>query len=345
MAETNRKTSGRQRRGLRNKSSQTMKRKKTQKDQKRDDVFPFGDLPEECRLKILSYLTDKEKCTAALVCTSWTNLIRTPCLWTKANFVDLLYRQKNKPFPIPSPTLECQVLKERVKNFVFHLVSRRALLRELKFEFDLHEGDEIWLKLVVYLLQMTHAQELHTIQFNWTYTPHVPWFLSGAAVDAKESRVTSFHKLLMVLKDTSRGVQGFTMPFDWSPYSVTLLCQFKCITTLELSKYWVFHGLPQRLLNKLLQELPKLRRFKLEVAVPFRDSESYPQYTMSSGTLEELDIAACSGFFLWSVTLPNLRHFWESRTAWSGPILPRKGTWISYLTVMVQAVGGQLLNL
>ncbi|XP_038070201.1 uncharacterized protein LOC119739361 [Patiria miniata] len=346
MSANNKKMFRRERRGFKSKVLLTMRRRKFlgQRDQKQDDIFPFGELPNECKVKILAYLTDKEKCTAALVCTSWTDLIRTPCLWTKADFVELLYHQKSRHIPIPSPALECQVLKEKVKNFVFHLVSRQALLRELLFEFDLHEGDEIWLKLLVYLLQMTHAQELHTIQCNWTYTPHIPWFLSGAAVDAKESRVTSFHKLLMILQESSPGIQGFTMPFDWSPCSISLLCRFKSITTLELSKYWVFHGLPQRLLNRLLQELPKLRRFKLEVAVPFRDSELYPQYTMSSETLEELDIAACSGFFLWSVTLPNLKRFCDARTAWTGPILPRKALKIQCLYNVVRN-GAPKLNI
>ena len=286
--------------------------------------FSFDELPAECKVKILSYLTDEEKCMAALVCTSWTRLIRTPCLWTKADFVELLYFRKRRHIPIPSPILECQVLKEKVKNFVFHLVSRQALIRELHFEFDLHDGGEIWLKLLIYSLRMAHAQELHTVRCNWMYTPHIPWFLDGAALSAKESRVTSFRKFLTVLNETSAGIHSFSMPFDWSPYSITLLCQFKEIRTLELSKYWVFHALPQRLLNMLLRELPKLRRFKLDVAIPFRDGEMYPQYTMTSETLEELDIAMCSGFFLWSVTLPNLKSFSDSRTAWSGPVLSRK---------------------
>ncbi|XP_071785013.1 uncharacterized protein [Asterias amurensis] len=285
--------------------------------------FLFQKLPNECKVQILSYLTDVEKCLASLVCTSFAQLMRTPCLWTKADFVELMFFSRRRPMPIPSPALECQVLKERVKNFVFHLVSRRALIRELVFEFDLHDGDEIWLKLLVYLLQMAHAQDLQIIKCNWTFTPHIPWFLDGAALGAKESRVNSFHKFLTVLQETSPGINMFSMPFDWSSYSITLLCNFKEITSLELSKYWVFQALPQTLLNSLLQDLPKLKRLKLEVAVPFRDWDLYPQYTLTSKTLEDLDISTCSGFFLWSVTLPNLRNFTDSRTAWGGPVLPR----------------------
>ena len=51
-----------------------------------DDLFPFNLLPVECQLHVLSFLSEVDKCNSALVCFSWSCLVRSGKLWRVADF-------------------------------------------------------------------------------------------------------------------------------------------------------------------------------------------------------------------------------------------------------------------
>ncbi len=286
--------------------------------------FPFQSLPTECLLKVFSFLTDVEKCQCARVCKVWAQLVRTPHLWVKADFKKLFFTmEKNGVETIARPSAsEYQRMKSKIRNYVFHLVSRRALLKSLTFSFDLQEGEEIWLKLLIHCLHETNSRELGRVVFNWVHTPH-PYMFSDSASHTKSSRILSFHKFLTALHHACPNIKSFAMPFDWSPLSLHLLGLFQNVKYLELYKYWVFRGTSQSAINKLLDQFPNLEKLKMDVAVKVKECESYPQYTISSKSLKELDIRDSNGFFLWSVTLPQLLSFQVNRACWSGPMIDR----------------------
>ena len=289
-----------------------------------DSKFPFQNLPTECKVKIFSYLSDVDKCQCACVCQIWAQLMRTPRLWTHADFKTLFVTvDKNGKETIARPSAsEYQRMKTKIRDYVYHLVSRKAFLKSLIFSFDLQEGDEIWLKLLIHCLRETNSRELCRIVFNWVHTPH-PYMFSDSTSHTKSSRILCFHKFLLALHEACPNVDFFAMPFDWSPLSLHLLSQFQNIKSLELYKYWVFRGTSQSAINKLLDNFPNLERLKMEVAVKVKESETYPQYTVCSKSLKELDIRESNGFFLWSVTLPQLQVFHVSRGRWSGPMIDR----------------------
>ena len=51
-----------------------------------EDFFPFNLLPVECQLHVLSFLSEVDKCNSALVCSSWSCLVRSSKLWRVADF-------------------------------------------------------------------------------------------------------------------------------------------------------------------------------------------------------------------------------------------------------------------
>ncbi len=53
----------------------------TRRRVKADDYFPFNSLPVECQLHVLSFLSEVDKCNSALVCASWSCLVRSGKLW------------------------------------------------------------------------------------------------------------------------------------------------------------------------------------------------------------------------------------------------------------------------
>lgn len=289
-----------------------------------ESEFPIQNLPTECQIKIFSFLPDEDKCRCAGLCRSWAELMRTPRLWTDANFKYLfLSTLANGAHALAKPSpQEYQRMKTKIRDYVYHLVSRKAFLKRITFAFDLQEGDEIWLKLLIHCLHETNSRELASVTFNWIHTPH-PYMFSDSASHTKSSRVLVFNKFMTALHHACPNVTSFAMPFDWSPLSLHLLSQFTNVTNLELYKYWVFRGTTQSAIDKLLNIFPNLTRLKMDVAVKNRQFESYPLYTIRSVSLQEVDIRDSNGFFLWSVNLPQLQVFHASRSSWCGPMIDR----------------------
>ncbi|XP_030831822.1 uncharacterized protein LOC579849 [Strongylocentrotus purpuratus] len=278
----------------------------------------FSRLPLECKVRIFSFLSDTEKCEIATVCSDWARVIRTPRLWQVADFTYALARSD-----LPKDKCEAiRCIKERATSYIYHFVSRGALLRCLFFELDIIEGEEIWLKFLIYLLKMTNSHELKVVHAEWTTSPEFMPF-QAEEMTWKSDRVKSFLCLLTTLSEMCPAIEEIHTPFDWSFSSVKALSTFKQLHTLELDKYWVFAVLREENLNYLLESLPRLKRFKLSVSVPLIGMLSFPQYIMSSESLEVLDISNSTCFFLRSVHLPALTSIATARNRWTGPLLSR----------------------
>lgn len=309
---------------------------------KRKSGLTFNCLPFECQLHIFSFLSSSEKCEAALTCKLWADMLRAPSLWMNADFTELLccksgriFRHSNRQLSLErTPTssanlihscpIPCHNLTRRVETYVKFLSKGNAQLKLLSFEFDLMEDREQWLHQILQLLTGANSAGLEKVFGRWAFTPHFQWRSVSLSLFDKQIRVSSFHKLLKKLVETSPSVQHFRIQFDWSMTSVELLCKFQKIHTLELSKYWVFVTTPQSSIDALLDGLPNLKRLRLEMVTPFQHGTPHLMYTIRSSTLEELDLRRSSGFFLLSVNLPKLRSFAAHREYWAGPVLSRK---------------------
>eukprot|EP00057_Strongylocentrotus_purpuratus_P005762 XP_003731716.1 PREDICTED: uncharacterized protein LOC100893183 [Strongylocentrotus purpuratus] len=169
---------------------------------------------------------------------------------------------------------------------------------------------------------MTNSHELKVVHAEWTTSPEFMPF-QAEEMTWKSDRVKSFLCLLTTLSEMCPAIEEIHTPFDWSFSSVKALSTFKQLHTLELDKYWVFAVLREENLNYLLESLPRLKRFKLSVSVPLIGMLSFPQYIMSSESLEVLDISNSTCFFLRSVHLPALTSIATARNRWTGPLLSR----------------------
>ncbi|XP_070574734.1 uncharacterized protein [Ptychodera flava] len=306
--------------------------------------FPFERLPKECQICVFSFLNAIEKARLSSVCKTWNELMVTPRLWSFADF-SLLSPCQCGAAGYRRPLLSCDkcvnrcpsdylLFKKRAYHYVAHLAFRKAILKKLQFQFDLQEDEEVWLKMLLYAINMTNVRELAVVECSWTVTREKPSslyatedFLEGK----KHERVRAFQKLLKALTMRSEMVHTFRFEFDWSDLSIDLLSSFKHIRHLELYRIWVYKSISQNRINRLLRDMELLESLKLEIWIPYQPGSVHPQYSMMSKSLKCLNIALCKGLFLGSVNLPNLEMLIIARLPWTGPLLPANAIKITCL--------------
>lgn len=171
-----------------------------------DDYFPFNFLPVECQLHVLSFLNEVDKCSCALVCLSWSCLIRSWKLWRVADY------SRRGVFHLGQEGLlvsnrEFERWKSWVHHYTHHLISRRASLLTLKASFDVGDRCNKWSELLSHLLDNVHCRDLSHLDLNWTFTLLEPLDLkvhssSSSHQDSitKMDQVTVFYWLHLKLK-------------------------------------------------------------------------------------------------------------------------------------------------
>lgn len=277
-----------------------------------DDHFPFNFLPVECQLHVLSFLNEVDKCSCALVCSSWSRLVRSWKLWRVADY------SRRGVFHLGQEGLlvsnrEFERWKAWVHHYTHHLISRRASLLTLKASFDLGDRCNKWCELLSRLLENVHCRDLSHLDLNWTFTLLEPLDLrvhssSSSQQDSitKMDQVTSFQELLTKLTHSCPRVSKMRLHFDWSDESVSLLTQFQQLRVLELKYFWVFKGVTPTTLQTLTKSLPNLKSLTLQILVPLRNLGI--SYTLESQSLEFLDVSPSRGLVFSCLRLPALRE-------------------------------------
>ncbi|KAL6107371.1 uncharacterized protein ACO6RY_11027 [Pungitius sinensis] len=277
-----------------------------------DNHFPFNLMPIECQLHILSFLNEVDKCSCALVCLSWSRLIRSWKLWRVADY------SRRGVFHLGQQGLlvsnrEFERWKAWVHHYTHHLISRRASLLTLKASFDLGDRCNKWCELLSRLLDNVQCRDLSHLDLNWTFTLLEPLDLRVHAGSSshqdyitKMDQVTSFQGLLTKLTQSCPRVSKMRLHFDWSDESVLLLTRFQQLRVLELKYFWVFKGVPPTMLQSLTKSLPNLRSLTLQILVPLRNLGI--SYTLESPSLEFLDVSPSRGLVFSCLQLPALRE-------------------------------------
>ncbi|KAF1387330.1 hypothetical protein EPR50_G00082960 [Perca flavescens] len=277
-----------------------------------DDYFPFNLLPVECQLHILSFLNEVDKCSCALVCVSWSCIVRSWKLWRVADY------SRRGVFHLGREGLlvsnrEFERWKSWVHHYTHHLISRRASLLTLKASFDLGDRCNKWCELLSHLLDNVHCRDLSHLDLNWTFTLLEPLDLrvnSGSSSHqdsiTKMDQVTSFQELLTKLTHSCPRISKMRLHFDWSDVSVSLLNQFQQLRVLELKYFWVFKGVTPTTLQALTKSLPNLKSLTLQILVPLRNLGI--SYTLESQSLEFLDVSPSRGLVFSCLKLPALRE-------------------------------------
>ncbi|XP_063777182.1 uncharacterized protein LOC134927104 [Pseudophryne corroboree] len=292
---------------------------------KHQGPFPFSLLPVDCQLHIFSFLSEVEKCTAALVCADWSKLMRTPRLWRVADFMRLGAILSGMDGVLVS-VREFERWKEWVHQYAYHLTSRGASLLVLRASFDLGDQRTKWADFLLQFLDGVHCGELQELELNWTLTHLEPldFYPPGSMAQiclAKTDQFNSFQTLFERLTRTSPKLSRMKLPFDWSEHSVSLLTHFQNLSKLELNYFWVFKSVQPETMQELTRSLPKLKTLILQVLVPVKDlGVSYP---LVSKSLEFLDVSQSRGLVFSHLDLPSLRELKVKKTI-RGIILNRR---------------------
>lgn len=287
--------------------------------------FPFSLLPVDCQLHIFSFLSEIGKCTAALVCSDWSKLMRTSQLWRVADFMRLGAVLSGMDGVLVS-VKEFEKWKEWVHQYAYHLISRSASLLVLRASFDLGDQRARWAEFLLQFLDSVHCGELQELELNWTLTHLEPldFYPLGSMAQiclAKTDQFNSFQTLFERLTRSSPKLSRMKLPFDWSEHSVSLLRNFQHLNTLELNYFWVFKSVRPEIMQELTRSLPKLKTLILQVLVPVKDlGVSYP---IESKSLEILDVSQSRGLVFSHLDLPSLKELRIKKTI-RGIILNRR---------------------
>uniref|UniRef100_A0A8C3T6B0 F-box domain-containing protein n=2 Tax=Chelydra serpentina TaxID=8475 RepID=A0A8C3T6B0_CHESE len=289
--------------------------------------FPFSFLPVDCQLHVFSFLSEVEKCTAALVCEAWSKLIRTPRLWRVADFMRLGAFQSGMDLVLVSAR-EFERWKEWVHQYAYHLTSRSASLLVLRASFDLGDQKTKWADFLSRFLDSVHCGELQELELNWTLTHleppdfYPPGTCSMTQVSlTKMDQISNFQTLLEKFIQRSPKLTRMKLPFDWSAYSVAMLTQFQQLHSLELKYFWSFKGVCPEIMQDLTKALPNLKTLILHVLVPVKDLGI--SYSLESRSLEYLDVSQSRGLVFCHLDLPSLRVLRIKKTV-RGIILNRR---------------------
>ena len=286
----------------------------------------FQDLTFDCKIKIFAYLSNIEKCLVAPVCRDWWSvLMKSPCLWSNILFSSL--PSGCLPSAHHAANQQCyDCYKLRVFQFVSFLLKLQPMVHALEFKFDIVDSTDGFLGLLNRLFANLLFRDLKYAHLNWKETPSKPFWLESAAcnhcievIRSHRRRQRKFVHLFDQFTAMTPNLSTLVLPFEWSTNSVKFLGRLRNLRNLVLEKYFVFQMLPQHLLSRTLESLPNLQRMMLEVWTPSYDG--LITYTLTSMSIEYLDISQSRGFYVQTINMPRLKVFRVARHPWNGPIV------------------------
>jgi len=271
----------------------------------------FGDLPPEVKLHIFALLLATERGVAAQVCRDWRALMRVSTLWSDIDTTTL---------PVCSLAHQHTAQNRRCCQFLNYVANARAVVRHLCIRGDICNAE--WRGTLQSFLVNVRLHEL-----SWA---HMDWAANGAGdVGDKNEKARRAQRLFVGIFDTftrvAPKVATLIVPFDWSERSVNILLRLSHINTLVLKKYFTYQCLSQSMLNQILEGLPLLRRFHLEVWIA--SGHGAVAFSVSSPHLEFLDLSLCRGLDLERVDLPQLTVIKLNRLyPWHGSLMLHSST-------------------
>jgi len=302
---------------------------------KQPEYFPFHCLTDECKLHVFSQLNPSERGTAARVCRKWSQLMRTPSLWSVIDLVAF------PPFPPSDDVFSAddnvklyETYCARVKCFVAYLVTVRPVVRILRFDFDIGDLNDGWLEMLRALFRASLLHELQHAELGWTDTPCKPYVPENSSVtwcanDCKDLMYRHRHRQRLFVKffdlftAVAVSVVSVSIPFDWTERSLHALHRLSNLKVLNLQKYFLFQPIDQHMIDTLFMSAPLLRRLTMEVWTP--SGRGLQSFHFHSDQLEFLDVSKCRGFYIEDADLPNLVEFHVSICPMNGPLVSGEG--------------------
>ena len=303
----------------------------SQSSESHRNLFPFDQLPTDCKLKVFECLDPISRGVSRRVCQEWYRLMMRPSLWSNLDFT---------MFPLcfdRQPDHECSkacyvTYCARMKAFMTFLAEIRPALKQLRFAYDIEEHEDGWLASIEDVLNVSVCHELKSAHINWKETPIKPltfWMehTYGSYVTNDSNDLTFRHRhrhrtfvnFFENFVSLAPNLCSLRMQFGWSMRSICNLSLLRNLHTLILEKYFVYQPVSQASLDQLFKCTPRLRRLILEVWTP--GAQGLVKFHLASASLRHLDLSKCRGFYLESVDLPALHSFVFQGHPWNGPLV------------------------
>jgi len=296
---------------------------KLSSEHRRTAKFPFGELPDVCKVHVFSYLSVDDRVLAARVCSEWRHLLSAPALWTSVDVPSsvravLSSQQADKH-------QEAGVYHDHVQKFMAFIGRVDPCIRRFVFVGDIAET--VYHDSLRSFVTRARLSELKYASINWAKD------MSESEVRRREDCISSwsidenhrrrqrhFVHLFEQLCHAAPSLTSLSLPFDWSSRSVDALVRLCKLEELSLGRYSELQPLDAVTLDRVISGLPRLRRLALEVWTPCA-SGGLTYYGLHSKSLEFVDLSRCRGFAVGHVDLPKARIVKLSRCLWSGPLM------------------------
>jgi len=288
--------------------------------------FPFGQLPDVCKVHVFSFLSTEDRVCAARVCSEWRHLLSSPVLWTNVDVPASVRAILSSPPPDKHREV---AYHDRVKKYLDFIGKVDPCIRRFVFVGDIAET--VYHDSLQSFVTSARLSELRHVSINWAKVhgsktaemsekqqEHCTCLWSVDENHRRRQRY--FVHLFDQLCRSSPNITSLSLPFDWSPKSVDAIVRLRNMEELSLSRYSELQALDCMTLDRVITGLPRLRRLELEVWTPCA-SGGLTYYSLRSKSLEFVDLARCRGFAVGHVDLPRVHVLRLSRCPWSGPLM------------------------
>jgi hypothetical protein len=143
---------------------------------------------------------------------------------------------------------------------------------------------------------------------------------TGDALDVMfqhRHRQRLFVKFFDMVVATAPNITRLSIPFDWSERSVRAIGRLRRLDFLSLGQYFWMQGVEPAMVEQLVSTATSLRTLSLEIwsASGF----GLQSHSVSSNSIEHLDMSRSRGICLGSVNLPSSTNacYQSSATKWS----------------------------
>lgn len=264
------------------------------------NVYYVVDLPEECLVCILAFLSHDDLITCRSVCKQWELVTDSyPELWSSAHI--RLIRLSDKGSDLIAYYKQLQ----RSGAYVEYLINRRARIRTLNV--NMSTINKANFNLIALLLTSGCCQQLHSFTFKW----FVDWTTGDCP-----SFDTSFVLYLSILKllETFCRLKSLKTQFNWTLDSVDYISSFKSLRRLEIFCLPKVHSIQKWHIDKVLNELPNLEALKLQVTIIPKNVQ---RFTLISKSIKRLDLSNSANLIISEMKLPSLQEFLATNVRYS----------------------------
>lgn len=273
------------------------KNSKSAKLEKHCQTLPH--LPDECIVDVLQYLGHDDLLRCRIVCKRWDRLVHSPRLW---QHVDFSWIKKKSCFH--------SVRRHMTEKYIAWVSETAVKVTSLDYEPSRIIDERTSASLARLIASPQCSSLLRSVRFHWIHS----WDeVSSAKFD---EGFILFLAILTILSEHCKNIINLSIQFNWTRDSVETLATLTSLQDLKLISVPNAHIIQRWHVQKVLGSLPCLRKLTLLVTCMPKDSQ---KYSITSDSLESLNVSGCVNFHIVEMKLPNLRSFFAQGIRYCDP--------------------------